>query len=171
MGLAPSARAVTCKVVSTGGLMQQPTSHYYLAVYGGAVDVATDNDKFIGRVQYVERPEFTNSGYSDKDYGAFGMIGTKVTAARDHGLFAFIGAGRMQGYVRANDETQGQTASDERRYSLPGPTVAVEYALTWNHMNFAVNHQSFIGYVDKVQTDAYVAWPYNFFQATVGVAW
>jgi hypothetical protein len=168
---ARAASAVTFKVASTGGLMQQPTSHYYHAVYGGYVEAGADSDAFVARFQYVERPEFDDAGYADKDYGSFGMIGTKVTKAKDHGLYAFFGGGRMAGYVRAQEATRGQTAADERSYALPGPTVAVEYQYHWKRLALAVNHQSFVGYVDKAQTDAYVAWPFNFFQVTAGVVW
>lgn len=166
------ASAVVVKIASTGGLLQQPTSHYYHAIYGGLVDVARDDDWVIGRVQYLERPEFNVSGFADKDYGAFAMIGTKLTKAKSHGLYAFFGAGRMLGYVRAsNDDTRLQAAAISRDYSLPGPTATVAYAWRWRSLELAANHQTFIGYVDEAQTEAYVAWPFNIFQATIGVAW
>lgn len=153
--------------------MQQPTSHYYLAIYGGAFDVASDDLKVIGRVQYLERPEFSNSGFADKDFGGFAMIGTALTKVAKTGgaLFAYFGAGRMEGYVRAEEERRDDVPVAERRYAIPGPTAAVEYSYRWKSIDVAINHQTFIGYADRAQTDAYVAWPFNFFQATVGVLW
>ena len=166
-----AAEAVTLKVASTGGLMQQPTSQYYHAVYGGYVEIASASQRLIGRGQYVERPEFSNVGYVDKDYGAFAQVGAKLTAAKTHGLLAFVGYGRMSGYIRAESATRAQTDVSERHYAIPGPIAAVEYAVRLGRIDLAVNHQTFVGFADRTQTDAYVAWPFNFFQVSAGVLW
>lgn len=164
------ALGMTVKIGSSGGLMQQPTSHYYHAAYGVSVDLATDSQKGIVRAHYIERPEFRSLGFADKDYGWFGQVGTKVLGAKDHGLFAFFGMGRMEGYVKA-DPDRIDSDVNERKYALPGPTASIEYAWALGPIDLSVNHQTFIGYVSQEEVEAYVAWPYNFFMLQAGVRW
>jgi hypothetical protein len=42
--------------------------------------------------------------------------------------------------------------------------------LTLGPVQLSLGHQVFIGYVDRTQLDAYVAWPFNFYQLTIGLA-
>jgi hypothetical protein len=169
---AAPAQAVSVRAATTGGLMQQPTSHYYLACYGGRVDLATAGDGFVARASYVERPEFRSEGYADKEYGYFALIGTRVTkSASEPALTAFIGAGRMHGYVARTDTEGHEDETNRRSFRLPGLTTALEYGGRWHSLDLAVGHQAFIGYVDDEQLHAYVAWPYNFFQVSAGYAW
>lgn len=151
--------------------MQQPTSHYYHAVYGGSVEGGTDSQSFLFRGSYVERPEFRAAGFRDKDYGWFGAAGTKVTKSKDHGLYAFFGLGRMAGYVKADTDTDTEGAVKDRVFGVSGPTASLEYLYRWKMLDLAVNHQTFIGYVDDTQLKAFVAWPYNFFQVSAGFVW
>lgn len=167
---ATSALAVTFSIGTTGGLMQQPTSHYYHAVYGGYVESGTDSEKFLTRVAYIERPEFKAAGFIDKDYGYFALIGTKVTKTTSHGLYAYFGAGKMAGYIKQDPNASSRVEYDdlkERDYAMPGPTALLEYMWRYKGLTAGVNHQTFIGYQDKSQLRSYVAWPYNFFQVNL----
>lgn len=165
------ALAATFKVATTGGLMQQPTSHYYHAIYGASFEGGTDSQKFLVRGSYLERPEFDNAGFKDKDYGFFTAAGTKITKEKTHGLYAFFGLGRMAGYVKADEDTEVSGEATERDFAVSGPTAILEYVFRWKMLDLAVNHQTFIGYVDETQLNAFVAWPYNFFQVSTGIAW
>lgn len=168
------------KLATTAGLMQQPTSHYYCAVYGVVVDFGTENESFLTRASYVERPEFRSNGFVDKEYGWFAQIGSKLTKAKSHGLYAYIGAGRMRGYMKLDkdfDRPQASSSStatsinvSKRSFTLPGATATLEYAARLGSTTLAASHQTFIGYVDDQQLEAKVAWPYNFFQLTLGYA-
>jgi hypothetical protein len=170
---ATPAVALSIRAATTGGVMQQPTSHYYLACYGGRLDLATDADGLVMRASYVERPEFRSVGYADKEYGYFALVGTRVTKGKTGpALTAFIGAGRMHGYVaRLDTDSAPEGATNRRSFQLPGLSTALEYGGRWHGLDLAVGHQAFIGYVDDEQLDAYVAWPYNFFQVSAGYAW
>ncbi len=165
------ALAASFKVASTGGVMQQPTSHYYHAIYGISFEGGTDAEGMLVRGSYLERPEFRNAGFRDKDFGYFVMAGTKITKTKDRGLYAYFGGGRMMGYVKADPETELEGEATGREFGLSGPTATLEYVVRWKRLALAANHQTFIGYGDKTQLDAYVAWPYNFFQVSAGVAW
>ena len=166
-----AAFAIAIKGSTSVGLMQQPTSHYYLFSYGGQADVSTDGDGFIARIQYVERPEFRTTGFRDKDYGTFGLVGTKLGKISTHGFYAFFGVGQMAGYTKAVADAPGIIQDATRNYSLNGPTASLEYLARLGPVDFSVGHQTFIGFVDKGEMQAYVAWPYNFFSTSVGFRW
>lgn len=168
-----AASAATFAVLTSGGVLQQPTSHYYHACYGLGLEAASDKQGVIGRIHYIERPEFeteveSETGerirFQDKDYGGFVTVGTKLTKQPKHGLFAYFGAGRVAGYIRTSD---GQS----RGFALPGLTTIVEYQAQVASFVFAAGHQTFAGYVDTAQLYAFVAWPYNVFNASMGYRW
>ena len=173
---APS-KAATVTVGTMGGLMLQPTSHYYLAVYGATVNVDDDKQGLLTRLAYVERPEFRDAGFADKDYGGFLSVGTKVTKQTFLGgnLYAYLGVGRMSGYTKLDSHSVPgvAAAADGLRtsssYAVDGPTATFEYATQLGRTVFALGHQTFIGYVDEFQLKSYVAWPYNFYHASCGV--
>lgn len=144
--------------------MMQPASQYHHAVYGLSADIATDAQSLVGRVLYIERPKFRANGFEDQDAGAFGLIGTKVTKTKNHGLSAFLGAGKMSGYIR-----EMEASGESRSYKLYGICAAVEYSGNWKALSGSIGHQTFVGYGTKEQREAYVAWPFNFILATVGV--
>jgi hypothetical protein len=162
--VAQAAAAVTLEVGTTGGLMQQPTSHYYHAVYGAYFETGRDSEALLGRAAYIERPEFRAAGFIDKDFGYFAMAGTKVTKTKDRGLYAYFGVGRMEGYVKVDPDGDASSDLEPRTYAMPGPTALLEYLWRFKGLTLSVNHQTFVGYQDKTQLKAYVAWPYNFFQ-------
>ncbi|MCX6109035.1 MAG: hypothetical protein NTZ90_05455 [Proteobacteria bacterium] len=165
------ATAATWSINSTGGVLQQPTSHYYHAIYGAEALFATTTEGLLIRASYLERPEFHDAGYADKDYGWFGLIGTKVTKAANHGLFAFIGGGRMSGYVKADSDYRGTSGEASNHYLISGLTVAMAYGVHLGPVYLAAEQQTFVGYVDKVQLDALVGWPFHFFQIKAGLSW
>ncbi len=165
------ARAVTVRVDSAAGLMQQPTSHYYHLIYGGQVTVATQTENVFWRGSYLERPAFKTVGYKDKDYGWFALVGTKLTKTKDYGVFASIGAGQVAGYIKSDKAAAGITRNERRSYRLRGPTVALDYEVRFGPVQWSIGHQTFVGFVDRSEVEAYVAWPYNFFQTTLGVVW
>jgi len=170
--LVSTAAGTTVEVESVGGIMQQPTSHYYLASYGVNADVATDDQRIIGRGSYLERPEFRNAGYADKDSGWFGFVGTKITKQSNRGLYAFLGFGRMAGYVKTTPAVAAAEVPPEKvSYTVNGVTAALEYAAKLGPFSVALSHQTFIGYVNSEQLQAYVAWPFNFYTASLGVSW
>lgn len=165
------AKAVVLRVDSTAGLMQQPTSHYYHFVYGGQLSVATQTSNVIWRASYMERPAFKSLGYEDKDFGWFTTFGTKLTKSQDSGVFAAIGAGSVGGYVKADSAKTGVLQNKSRSFRLIGPTVSLDYQAHLGPIQWSIGHQSFVGLVDRSEVTAYVAWPYNFFQTSLGFSW
>ncbi len=148
----------------SGGLMQQPTSNYYLACYGLAIDVQAST--FIGRVSYTERPEFSRNGFSEKDGLGLIMAGMSAGKILKGELKVFFGGGVASGYVAELDENRKKTS--QRTYQLPGPAAAVEYSVSLGKVSFAINHTTFIGYGGRDQTAAFVAWPYNLYFLSTG---
>jgi len=148
--------------------MMQPSSSYFHAVYGGYIDVASNTQSLIGRGAWIERPKFSANGYIDQDYGGFISAGTKLTESKSHGLFAFFGFGRMGGFIRSSNP--GDEVS-ERSFSMQGPTASLEYALQWKNLTTSIGHSTFIGFGDRNQTEAYVAWPWNFGTLQIGFNW
>jgi hypothetical protein len=151
----------------TGGLMQQPTSNYYLACYGMNIDLENQNGAFIARAAYAERPEFNRNGFAEKDRTGLLLAGT--TAAKIYGgsVRVFFGGGTASGYV-SKIASDNKTTLDRRSYQLPGPSAAVEFAVNIGKIHFSLNHTTFIGYGGKIQTEAMVAWPYNFYFISAG---
>lgn len=164
------AAAVTIVPSISGGLMQQPTSNYYLACYGLNIDAETKDSGFIARGTYVERPKFSSDGFSEQDRSIMGFLGT--TALKD-ALFttdsvrAFIGGGQVSGYVKKIRNSTTQVAQ-LRTYNLPGLAASVEYALRLKSTAISLGHTTFIGFAGSEQTSALVAWPYNFYSFAFG---
>lgn len=168
------AYAATFEATTLSGVIQQPTSQYYHAIYGLNARFATDGQGLIGTLRYLERPEFQAEGYKDKDYGGFVLIGTKLTKWTGHGIFAHFGYGKMFGYTRAaSPETRAGFAADSSRssYSIRGLTAALEYNVRIGSYDFGLGHQTFIGYVDAFQLSSLVAWPFNVFNINLGMHW
>jgi hypothetical protein len=148
----------------SGGLMQQPTSNYYLACYGLSIDI--QSSAFITRMSYIERPEFSKNGFAEKDGLGLVMAGTSARKIFRGDLKVFFGGGAASGFVAELDEQQKK--SQQRTYQLPGPAAAVEYSIRIGNVSFAINHTTFIGYGGKDQTAAFVAWPYNLYFFSTG---
>lgn len=150
-----------------GGVMQQPTSNYYLACYGLSLDLTNKDSSLITRLSYTERPEFNRNGFSEKDQLSLFMAGMTAAKFKYGRVRAFFGGGSASGYV-ARIADDNKIVLDRRRYQLPGPAAAVEYVLATGRFSVAINHTTFIGYGGKEQTEALVAWPYNFYLLSGG---
>lgn len=155
----------TTEVGSNAGLMQQPASQYYHLVYGAVVGAANDSRKFQVRGAYIERPKFSANNYVDQDYGWFGSVGSQLVGNEKHGLRSFVGYGSMGGYIKAVQD--GETV-ERRSYRLYGAAFQLEYAARWRSIWIAASHETFIGMGDRNQTEAYVAWPFNFALVSLG---
>ena len=149
--------------------MQQPTSNYYHAVYGGYLQAASEKEGFITRILYTERPEFRSVGFADKESFTLGMIGSKFTPTANHGLYAFVGGGQTSGYIRRLEPVEGEV--NQRSFRMSGPSFTMEYAANLWILNFGVSHTMFVGYGGRSEFDARVAWPYNITQIQLALQW
>lgn len=165
-----AAFGATYRLSGTAGVMQQPTSNFYHAVYGANADVGTDRADVVLRLSYFERPVFRSMGYVDKDYGWSGLLGGKLTDAKSHGLYAYVGGGKVAGFIQTRT-TAREGESTTRSFALPGITAAVEYDWQVRGMTFGFEHQTLIAFGDSAQTAAFVAWPYNLFLLSLGAGW
>jgi hypothetical protein len=165
------ALAITARVGGGFGVMTQPTSSYFLAAHSGFLDIATASESFMLRGTYIERPAFTSAGYIDQEYGYFGMLGTKVTPQKNHGLNCYVGYGTMRGYLAVDKEHFPESDESLRTFRLPGPVVELEYSYSWRYVRIGIEQIAFTGLGDQLQTDARVAWPYNILLFNFGLIW
>lgn len=164
--LSGQAAAITIGAQSISGLMQQPTSQYYHLVYGGNLEVLTESEGVIGRFSYLERPKFVASGFVDQETFLSATIGSKITKAKNHGLYAFAGGAYAAGYIRPEDESSNL---DRRGFQMRAATFGLEYGGKWRSFFASVSHQTIIGVINKQQSDINVAWPYQFYLANLGM--
>jgi len=156
------AYAVRFNTGTSIGLMTQPTSSYFHGVYGAFIDVSNETEKLILRASYVERPKFVSGGYIDQEYGFFGQVGTRFGKNKSSGLKCLVGYGRMKGYLAVDRKTNPEGNGSLKTYSLPGPSITLEYVYSWKNFETSISNVSFTGLGDKTQLDAKVAWPYSF---------
>lgn len=154
-------------VASVAGVMQQPASHYYHAIYGAQGALESDSSRIVLRLGAFERPVFSNQGYEDQDLGSYGLVGSKLTQSKRHGLYAFIGPGQIHGYTT----TTSLETNDSRRYKLRGSLFAMEYQVSISSFDLCLNHMQFIGSFDNDQLGSYVAWPFSFYLVSLGYRW
>lgn len=145
------------------GMMTQPASAYYYVVYGGYLDLKTDKEVFITRISYLERPKFSSNGFTDQDFSGFALLGTKINPkSKYHNLYTYIGYGQVTGYTyKKSDKTL-------RSSKTTGFDVEIEYLYKTKHFHIGASSILFTGLKDKEQTDAKVAWPYNFLLFKIG---
>lgn len=147
--------------------MQQPTSFYYLASYGAYLQASSDNERFLLRAIYIERPEFKANGYTDQDYGSFALLGSKLKNWKWHGVYAFFGYGNMSGFIKTNSDHES-SEQKERTYSIDGLSACLEYRMRLGGFDIGIDHQTFVGSTNQEQLNARVAWPYNFLKLNIG---
>lgn len=153
-----SSLAATLRPSALVGLMTPPSSQYYHYVYGGQIDLARRFDSSLLRIQYLQRPAYTKSGYTDQDFSALGMVGTSVMGKKEYGVTALLGGGYVWGYIKASENLD-----DRNSYKLPGLAVALEAKWSPKFIDVRFAHQVFIGHESQDQLKAYVAWPFNWF--------
>jgi hypothetical protein len=163
------AQAITMHAGTSGGLMQQPTSNYYHAVYGGYLQVSTDNESLLLKASHSERPEFNANGFSDKETFSMGFLGSHFSKEKDRGLYAFIGGGETYGYIKS-EEAEGEI-QQIRAFKMNGPAFSMEYLFRIGPLDLAINHMLFVGYGGEVEFESNVAWPYNITQLQIGANW
>lgn len=167
--LARTAPAVTIVPGVSGGVMQQPTSNYYLACYGLSFDATSKDGGFIVRGSYIERPQFSQDGYSEQDRAISLMAGSTAMKILGGVVRGMIGPGRVSGFV-ARTAADNKTVIERRSYELYGPAASIEYAYMIKKAVLALNHTTLVGFAGKDQTNALVAWPYNFYALTFGIS-
>lgn len=148
--------------------MMQPASQYFHIVRGGFLDWGREDQKFLIRLSYIERPVFESSGYADQEMGGFAGLGTQAWWSKNYSLLVFAGAGQMRGYSKLSDSASGDGGVSRRDFVLAGLSLALELGVQWQHINLAVNHHLFTGFSTREQTSAFVAWPYTFFLLKLG---
>jgi hypothetical protein len=153
------------------GLMQQPTSQYYHFVYGGYVGVQTEAQRIGLRYQYFERPRFSAAGFEEQEFGHFVFIGGKITdPKKPYGLHAYLGGGKVSGYIKKEEQTNPDIHYPKRRYAINGATLAIDAAIRVSKFEFAIGHQHFTGISSREEFDSHVGWPFNFYSVKIGLA-
>lgn len=151
------AVAASYYLSTTVGLMTQPASSYYHTVYGLDLKNSFFKEKLILNATYIERPEFKFNGFSDKESGSFFKVGSKLNSHNVHKLFAYVGYGKMSGYIKEI------STSDQSSFHISGPVFKLEYIYDFKNFSLGIDHQTLVGHSDSRQLEAKVAWPYNFF--------
>lgn len=147
------------------GLMQQPTSQYYHLVYGGYVQLGLDSQKAFARISYCERPKFDFAGFSDQEQAGFIQIGSSLhTYWSFLDLNALFGAGRLSGYIKANDSQKKED------FILDGISLEAEAVASLAMIRIGLSHRLFTGIKTREELESYVGWPYRFFSLTLGIA-
>ena len=162
----PPALPATIALDSLVGVMQQPTSNYYLGTYGASLGIWTASEALGAKVSYLERPLAKSSGYEDMDRMASLQLATLATADRSMGrILAGFGAAEVRGFTRGGVTSAGRSGS---YYRLRGPTASLEYAVRIGRLELGICHQSILGLVDREQVQALVGWPYSLYLVRVG---
>ena len=158
-------QGITWQIDGTLGLMQQPTSHYYLGVAGLELEGASQNGRFLIRTDGFARPTYTTGSFVEQEYGYRLLIGHRILQTRYQAVSAYGGIGRMFGEL-SNNEQLSQNA--KRSYAMTGPSFSAKYELRYLSSSIALSHTTIIGYRDTDQLRAYVAWPFNFYTFHLG---
>jgi len=158
-----SAAAMVWKLGAHSGLMQQPTSSYYHAVYGGALEAGNQKESFLIRLGYLERPRFELNGFRDQEFFSYVMVGTRVLQRKSHNLLAHVGVGRAQGVLAETAE-----GGEDRHFGMTTLAVSMEYALRLGGFEWGLGHQMLLGNKSAYQSRSQVVWPYSFFLMKLG---
>lgn len=153
-----SSLAATLRPSALVGLMTPPSSHYYHYVFGGQVDLAQTGDLSLMRIQYLQRPAYSKSGYRDQDFSALAMFGTSVFGEQEFGVSGLAGGGYVWGYIKSTENP-----NDKNSYKLPGIAVALEARWSPKFIDVRFAHQVLIAHESEDHLKAYVAWPFNWF--------
>lgn len=162
------AKAASFQFAGNSGLMVQPSSNYYLLVYGGWVEGGFFNkDVFLVRGGYMERPRFSASGFVDQEFLGYGLIGARIPSSSKGNLIALVGWSEVSGFIdKSSKDDESETT--RRRYKMAGPSFYVGYRWTFKKWALGFGHQTIVGFAEPQQTAAFVAWPYNLVLAELG---
>lgn len=151
----------------TTGLMQQPTSQYYLWTYGANATLASENQGLILRLSYLERPKFKSEGFQDQDSALFAFIGGKSREfTKSLYVLVYAGFGETSGYIESTDNKE---VYQKRSYKLSGPSFSLQIVYEASQrLRFTLSHETLVGISGQDDFDSYVVWPYLFYQFGIG---
>lgn len=148
------------------GVMQQPASHFYHAVYGLNSQVSLFKSMQV-RLGGFERPKFESEGYVDREYGVYILLGGVVAKDKRHEMRAYVGSGNNKGFI---NEVNSDSRSS-RSYSINGVLFSMEYSLGIKNYEVNFAHSQFVGSNNREHLEAFVAWPFSFFSVGIGYRW
>lgn len=148
------------------GLMQQPSSQYFLLGYSGSFLFSHAKTGAGLAITGVGREPFKSGEYVEQDYGGMIEFRKRVATWKSVQLSAGLGAGEMRGFVKRSGDTP--LRSD---YRMRGASTTIE--ASWvppkaSGLNIFVNHTLFTGFSTRTQSEARVAWPWSFAMAGAG---
>lgn len=148
------------------GLMQQPGSEYYHFVKGVSLSAKPSRTDLGFKLSYWERPQFKSQNYIDQEFGLTASFQFIAKKGKNWSWGLGVGVGRVEGYVAEVDD-QGERLKSSR-FSLSG--LYNEWAFSWFFGKISLNLSQgvMIGFGPKIETDAYVAWPYQTILISVG---
>jgi hypothetical protein len=146
------------------GVMLQPNSQYFHGAYGATITALHQEHHLLASLTYAQRPKFTANGFADQEQGLFLTAGKEFPLSSAFACQASAGIGEQKGYL------EDLHTHERREYSLRG--IAAKGDIFYRFKTFALglSHISFVGIDGKEQLTSYVAWPYSYFQLSLGVA-
>jgi hypothetical protein len=156
--------ALQFQVGALSGTMTQPTSNYHLLVYGGSCLLTTDDEKLSLQMGYVQRPDFSDAGFLEREYGSYVLFGGKLTKAQNkkYGIWAGVGGGHFKGTIAPKKQSEYYGLLPERGYAIDGMMTGIDWFLKVGMMRLSLGYYLLVGFSDHHQTEAYVAWPFHF---------
>jgi hypothetical protein len=142
------------------GLMQQPSSQYFLLGYSGTVLLTHAKLTAGVATTFLGRPAFESGNYAEQDYGGLIEFRKGVRVWKSVQLAAGLGVGEMRGYVKRTGENP--LRSD---YRMRGASTTIQ--LSWvppkaSGASLFLSHTLFSGFSTQTQSQARVAWPWSF---------
>ncbi len=165
----PDARAAdrwTTGVIVGAGLMQQPSSQYYLMAYTANVSLEFTPAKAGISLTAFGRPKFSAENFEDQDFGGLAELRKGVAARGNFSLGASVGGGQMRGYVKSTD---GDGGRGDYRMDGVSATIDLRYETGKDgRFNAQLSHTMFSGLSTSLETKARVAWPWSFVMLGIG---
>jgi hypothetical protein len=149
------ANSMSVEVGSQASYFIQPNSQYFHQSSGAFLGIASTKKKLIWRFSYIERQQFRTDTFADGEIGLFTHIGTQLKSNKFLQLFAFLGGGKMHGYINEKD------LQVRRSYTLSGVSSSAEARTSLLDLHFALHLQTFVGFDGNYQLKYYVAWPFT----------
>jgi hypothetical protein len=166
---APGARAAgnwNTGMLVGAGLMQQPSSQYYLLAYSTNAFIEFAPARAGISLTAVGRPRFSASGYEDQDFGGMIEMRKGVATRGNFSLGAGIGGGQMRGYVKSTSLDGGRGD-----YRMDGVSTTIDLRYSGQRdgrFTAQLSHTMFSGVSTSLETKARVAWPWSFVMLAIG---